>query len=109
MLKTAKPGKGKVEVNGDSKAGHGRSKIDKSGMDDIQVDGGEVEVDKIEKKGQKTSKSKNMSKSKKTVESNFLIPGAKLAFTILRQAFLKAPIFYYFDPKYIISRLRQMY
>ena len=30
---------------------------------------------------------------------DFLIPGAKLAFTILRQAFLKAPIFHHFDPE----------
>ena len=33
------------------------------------------------------------------VRSDFPTPGAKLAFPELRQAFLKAPIFHYFDPK----------
>ena len=33
------------------------------------------------------------------VGSDFFTPGAKLAFTKLRQAFVKAPIFYHFDPK----------
>ena len=45
------------------------------------------------------SKSKNLSKSQKTVGSDFLTPGAKLAFTELRQAFLKAPILHHFDPE----------
>ena len=41
-----------------------------------------------------------MSKSKKAVgPSDFLIPGAKLIFTKLRQAFLKAPILHHFDPE----------
>ena len=31
--------------------------------------------------------------------SDFLTPKAKLAFTQLRQAFIKTLIFYYFDPK----------
>ena len=39
-----------------------------------------------------------MSKFKKMVGSDFLTPGAKLAFTKLRQAFFKALILYYFDP-----------
>ena len=44
------------------------------------------------------SKFKNLSKSKKTVRFlDFLTPGAKLAFTKLRQAFCKAPILYHFD------------
>ena len=43
-------------------------------------------------------KSKNLSKSKKTVRSlDFLTLGAKLAFTKLRQAFLKALILHHFD------------
>ena len=58
-------------------------------MDNVEVDGGEVEV---EKKGQ------NFSKFKKT-ESGFLTFGAKKAFTKLRQAFIKAPILHHFDPK----------
>ena len=105
MLKTSgstepstRPGEGVVGVGGDSRAG--RDGIDGSGMDDVEVDGGEVEVDEVGKKGRKTSKSKNSSKSKKAVgPSDFLTPGAKLAFTKLRQAFLKAPILHHFDPE----------
>ena len=94
------PGEGGVGVGGDSRAGRGGNKIDRSGKDNIEVDGGEIEVDEVEKKVQQLFKSKNLSKSKKTVRSSdFLTPGAKLAFTKLRQAFLKGPILYYFDPK----------
>ena len=93
---STRPGEGIVGVIGDSRAG--RDGIDWSGSDVIEVDGGEVEVGEIGKKDQKTSKSKNLSKSKKAVGlSDFLIPGAKLAFTKLRQAFLKAPILHHFD------------
>ena len=97
MLKTSEPRKDGDGVGGDSKAG--RDRIDRSGIDDIEVDGSEVEVDEVGKKGRKTSKSKNSSKSKKTVGSDFFTSGAKLAFTELRQAFLKAPILYHFDSK----------
>ena len=45
-------------------------------------------------------KFKNLSKSKKTVRSDFFTPGAKLVFTELRQAFLKAPIHHHFDPEH---------
>ena len=101
--KSSKPRKGKVGVGGDSRAGRGWSKIDKSGMNDVEVDGGEVEVDEVGKKVQKLSKSKNLSKSKKTVRSSdFFIFRAKLAFTKLRQAFIKAPILYHFDPEHHI-------
>ena len=63
-------------------------------MDDVEVDGGEVEVDEVGKKVQISYK------SKKTVRSlDFLIPGAKLAFTKWRQAFIKAAIFHHFDPE----------
>ena len=103
MLKTSvstepltRPGEGVVRVGGDSRAG--RDGIDGSGMDDVEVDGNEVEVDEIGKKGRKTSKSKKLSKSK-TVGSDFLTPGAKLAFTELRQAFVKALILHHFDPE----------
>ena len=97
MLKTAKPRKGGDGVGGDSKARCSRNEIDGSGMDDIEVDGNEVEVDEVGKKGRKTSNSKNLFKSKKMLRSDFLTPGAKLAFTKLRQAFLKTPILYHFD------------
>ena len=92
MLKTSRgtesktlPGEVGVGVSGDSRARHDRNEIGESELDDIEVDGGEVEVDEVGKKVQKTTKSKNSSKSKKTVgPSDFLTLGAKLAFTKLR-------------------------
>ena len=96
MLKTAEPRKGGDGVGSDSRAE--RDGIDRNGMDNIEIDGGEVKVDEVGKKGRKTSKSKKSSKSK-TVGSDFLTPGAKLAFTELKQAFFKAPILHYFDPE----------
>ena len=49
-------------------------------MDNIEVDGDEVEVDEVGKEVQKSSKSKNLFKFKKTIRSSdFLIPGARLA------------------------------
>ena len=96
MLKTSvstepltRPGEGVVGVDGNSRAG--RDEIDRSGIDDVEVDGGKIEVDEVGKKGRKTFKSKKLSKFK-TVGSDFLTSGAKLAFTKLRQAFFKAPI-----------------
>ena len=94
MLKTSggtesktRPGEGGVGVGG-SRAGRGGSKLDDgSGMDDVEVDGGEVEVGE---------KGRNSSKSKKT-ESGFLTSGAKKAFTELRQTFVKALILHHFD------------
>ena len=92
--KSAELRKGRVGFDGDNKAGHGQSKFDGSGMDNVEVDGGKVEVDEFGKKVQK------LFKFKKTVRSSdFLIPGVKLAFTKLRQAFIKAPILYHFDPE----------
>ena len=96
--KSAKPRKGELRVGSDSRAGRAQSKFDGSGMDNVEVDGGEVEVDEFEKKVQKSSK------SKKTVRStDFFTLGAKLAFTKLRQVFIKVPILYHFDPKRYIS------
>ena len=84
-----RPGKGGVGVGG-SRAGRGGSKPDdKTGIDDVEVDGGEVEVGK---------KGRNLSKSKKT-ELGFLTSGARKAFTKLRQAFVKALILHHFDPE----------
>ena len=87
-----RPGEGGVGV-GDSRAGREGSKLDGSELQDDEVDGGGGEDDEVGKKGRKTSK------SKKSVRSDFLTPGAKLAFTELRQAFLKAPILHHFDPE----------
>ena len=94
MLKTSgsiesktRPGEGEVGVGGSKARRGGRKLDDGSEMDDVEVDGGEVEVGK---------KGRSLSKSKKT-ESGFLISGARKAFTKLRQAFVKAPILHYFD------------
>ena len=97
MLKTssiesAEPRKSGVKVGGNGRAGRGRSEIDGSRMDNVEVDGGEVEVDEVGKKVQNLSKSKKMIRS-----SDFLTSGAKLAFTELSQAFIKAPILQHFD------------
>ena len=85
-------GEGIVGVGGDSKARRDTNKLDRSKLDGNEVHDGEVEVDEVGKKVQKTTKSK-----KAAGPSDFLIPGAKLAFTKLRQAFLKALILHYFD------------
>ena len=96
--KSAKPRKSRVEIGGGSRAGHDGSEIDSG-----EVDDGKVEDDKVEKKVQKMSKSKNLSKSKKTVGfSDFLTFKAKLGFTKLRQVFFKTPILHYFNPKHHI-------
>ena len=99
MVKTlsnelAEPKKSGVKVGGNNKA-----KRDKSEIDEGEVDGGKVEDNEVEKKVQKTSKFKNLSKSKTVGSSDFLIPRAKLAFTQLRQAFLKTLIFHHFNPE----------
>ena len=112
MLKTSgsiesktRLGEGGVGVGG-SKAGREGSKLERSELhssefdsgefDDSEVDGGKIDVDEVEKKVQKC---KNLSKSKKAVGSDFLTSGARLVFTKLKQAFVKAPILYHFDPK----------
>ena len=101
MLKTSgntefktQPGEGGVGVAG-SKAEHEGSKLDRSKFHGNEVDGGEVEDNEVGEKVQKRSKFKNLYKS----TSDFLIPGARLAFTKLRQAFLKALILHHFDPE----------
>ena len=50
-------------------------------------------------KSKNLSKSKRLSKFKKTVRLNFLTPRARLVFTKLRQAFIKAMSLQYFDLK----------
>ena len=105
MLKTAKPRKGGVGIGRNSRAGRGGSKLDRRKIDDNEFDGNEVDNevnDEVETTVQKSSKSKNLSKSKKT-ESGFLTSGARKAFTKLRQAFIKAPILHHFDPEHHIQ------
>ena len=109
------PGEGGVGV-GSSRAGREGSKLDGSELYDGEVDGGEVdgsevdgsevdggEVDgsevEVNEVGKKVQKCKNLSKSKKAVRSDFLTPGARLAFTKLRQVFVKALILHHFNPE----------
>ena len=91
--------KSRAVVGNDNRARRNRNEIDRSRMDNIEVDSGKVRDDKVGKKGRKIFKSKNLSKSKKTVRSAFFTPGARLTFTKLRQAFFKAPILHYLDPE----------
>ena len=97
-------GKGGVEVGNNSRARHdSRYKFDRSKIGGIEVDGsegGDNKDNEFGKKGKKTPKSKNSSKSEKTKgSSNFLTSKAKLAFTILRKAFVQALILNHFDPE----------
>ena len=109
MLKTlgsteskTRPGEGRVGVGG-SRARHEGNKLDGSKLDGGEIDGGEVEDDKVREKVQKRSKSKNLSKSKKIVRSSdFLTLGAKLVFTKLSKAFLKALILHHFNTEHHI-------
>ena len=94
-IKSAEPRKVVIRV------GNGREKhidrvepISTDEVDENEVNNGEFEDDEVEKKDQKMSKSKKLFKSKKTVGSlDFFIPGARLVFTKLRQAFVKDSIF----------------
>ena len=89
MLKTwspesAKPIKGIVKANSNGRAGRDGSKLDGNEVDGNEVNNNEVRDDKVGKKVQKTSKSKNLFKSKKMVGSDFFTPEARLAFIKLR-------------------------
>ena len=77
---------GRVGVSSDSRSEHD-NEID----DEVEY---EVD-DEVGKKGW------NLSKSKK-IESGFLTSRARMTFTKLRQAFIKALIFYHFNPEYHI-------
>ena len=99
MLKTssiesAEPRKSIVGVGDDGRARHDKSKIIDNEVDD-EVD------DKVGKKDRNPCKSKNLSKSKKT-ESGYLTSGVRIAFTKFRQAFIKVPILYHFNPERFI-------
>ena len=61
-----------------------QSWYDKSELDGSEVDDSEVGDNEVGKKVQNLFKSKNLSKSKKMVGSDFFIPGAKLIFTKLK-------------------------
>ena len=94
---TIQPGKGGARVNNESKAKrNNRYKLDSGEIDSNEIDSNEIKNDKVEKNDQKTSKSKKLFKFKKT-ELSFFIFKARLAFTKLRQLFVKVLIFYQFD------------
>ena len=106
MLKTSKStqsttqlSESGVGINDSSKVGRDVSELDGSRIDGNKVDSGEVRDDEVGKKVQKLSKSKNLSKFKKMVGSDFFTLRAKLTFAKLRQAFVKALILHYFDPE----------
>ena len=109
MLKTSestesltRPGKGKVGVGGDIRAGCDGSELDGRELDGSELDGSEVDGVEVGD-NQVSKKVQNLSKSKKTVWSDFLTLRAKLAFAELRQAFIKAPILHHFDPECYIG------
>ena len=97
-IESAEPRKGIDWVSGDNRAGHDRSKIVDDKVDD-KVD------NKTRKKNWNPSKSKNLFKSKK-IELDFLTSGARMAFTKLRQVFIKILILYHFDlERYILIEM----
>ena len=85
-----RPGKSGVGIGGDSKA-------ERDNEVDNEVDE-EVEDEVDNEIGKK---SQNLSKSKK-IELGFLTSGARMAFTKLKQVFIKAPILHYFDLEHYI-------
>ena len=101
MLKTLRStesktqlGESRVGVDSSRRAGHNKSG---SRIDNGEVDGGEIRDNEVGKKVQKLSKCKNLSKSQKAVGLDFLTPGARLAFTKLKQMFVKALILHHFN------------
>ena len=92
-----RPNEDKVGFGDSIRARHDRNKLDENKIDENKIDGNEVDSgrvgdDKVGKKVQKLSKSKNLSKSKKTVGLDFFTSRARLAFIELGQAVVKAPI-----------------
>ena len=94
--KSAEPRKNVVGIGGDSRARRDRDRLDGSGMNNIEIDDGKVGGNEVEKKDSKSFKSKKK-------ESGFFTSGARMAFTKLRQAFIKTLILHHFDPKHHIQ------
>ena len=90
------PRKSRVGVRGDNRAGRDNNKLDGSEISDDEFD------DEVRKKDRNPTKSKNSFKSKKT-ELGFLTLGARIAFTKLKQAFIKAPILHHLDSECYIQ------
>ena len=85
------PAKSRVGLSDNSRARYNRSEFDRGKVDNGEIGGGKVKDDKVGKKVQE------LSKSKKTMGSDFFTFGARLVFTKLRQVFIKAPTLYHFD------------
>ena len=103
--KSVEPKKGVVRVDiGKKKYSNRAQPVDRDKSDGAEVGGAEIDSNKIdnnniaeEKNHQKTSKSKNCLSLKRRNWA-FLHPELlRLAFTKLRQAFVKVLILYYFD------------
>ena len=77
-IELAKPRKSGVGVSDSSCLRRDRSEVNGG-----EVNSGEVKDNEIGNNVQKTSKSKNLSRFKKTLGSDFFIFGAKLVFTEL--------------------------
>ena len=94
------PGKDEVGIGINIRAGQDNSKLDRSKIGNNEIDN-KVD-DEVGKKDQNSIKSKNLSKSKK-MELGFFTSEARIAFTKLKQAFIKAPILHHFDLEYYIQ------
>ena len=82
---SAQPREGGIGIGDDSRVGrNSRYKFDRSEIDSVEVNGGKFKDNEVGKKVQKIFKSKKLSKSNKTVGSDFFTPGARLAFIKLR-------------------------
>lgn len=94
-IKSTKLKKNRVKIGSDRK-----NEVDNNQFDNNKVDSNEVRDNEVveEKNHQKTSKSKKTIRS-----SDYFIFGNSLVFTKFRQVFIKALIFYHFDPKYNIQ------
>ena len=112
MLKTSKciqstiyPKKSRVGVSDDGKAKRdSKYKLNDGKVDSSEVKNNEVGDDEVGKKDQKMSKFIKSSMFKKMVGFlNFFTLRTRLAVTKLRQAFVKALIFYHFYLKYHIQ------
>ena len=83
-----RPKEGVVGIGCNSRAGRDGNKLDGIRSDDNEFDN--KGNNELGKKGQNLSKSKKM-------KSSFFISGARMAFTKLRQMFIKAPILHHFN------------
>ena len=98
------PRQSEFGVSNDSKAEcNSKYKLYGNKIDVNEVDSNQIGDNEVKKKCQKTTKSKKLFESKKTITSlDFLTLRARLTFIKLRQVFIKAPIPHHFDQKHHI-------